>query len=472
MAASLTAGAQPDRLWAEAKQPLGLIETFILIQFLWGALMFLPGAQSFRMYVRALPYLSSLALFAYYYGGRKGYQLPAVGKLVALTLLLLVVNLAHPETQLRPGIAQCLFQLSIVAPVFWAGRAVRNPQLLNRLLLIIFAASSLNALVGLLQVYYPQHFMPPEFSALAQSMSLDYVDALSYTGAGGQKIIRPPGLSDLPGGACVAGMTAGIMGVAFYLRREWRLWVRVFCLAMAGVGMVTLYLTHVRSLFLMMVFALAALCAVVFRRGQRWEGIQIALISLCLVVGSFTWALAIGGDAVAERFFSITDEGLISSVRTNRGHFVEYTLNHLLYEYPLGAGVGRWGMMTVYFSDPQALNAPEPIYVEIQMTGWLLDGGVLMWLFYGAALVAALRYAYRRSVAAADRETTQAARLVFCFLLIIVGVSFAGPAFNTQLGIQFWFLFAALHGSQARPAPRQTWRRGADQKAHGKEPLS
>ncbi|MDQ3804560.1 MAG: hypothetical protein M3416_12095 [Acidobacteriota bacterium] len=472
MAASLTVEARLKRSLVDVKQPVWLIGAFILVQFLWGALMFLPGAQSFRMYVRALPYLSSLALFAFYYGGRKRYQLPAAGKLVTLTLLLLIVNLAHPETQLPPGVAHCAFQLSIVAPVFWAGKGVRSPQLLNKLLLIIFAANSLNALVGLLQVYFPQHFMPPEFSALAESLTSGHVEALTYEGASGQKIIRPPGLSDLPGGAAVAGMTAGIMGVAFYLRREWRLRARLLCLAMAGVGMVTLYLTQVRAFFLMMVFALAALCAVVVRRGQRWEGLQIALISLCLIVGSFTWALAIGGDAVSGRFVSIADEGLISSVRTNRGHFAEYTLNHLLYEYPLGAGLGRWGMMAVYFADPHALDAPEPIHVEIQMTGWLLDGGVLMWLFYGAALAAALRYAYRQSVSAADRETLQAARIVFCFLLIIAGVSFAGPAFNTQLGIQFWFLFAALHGAQARLSPRQTrWQR-ADPAVHGQETLS
>ena len=64
----------------------------------------------------------------------------------------------------------------------------------------------------------------------------------------------------------------------------------------------------------------------------------------------------------------------------------EATVGELLSEFPLGAGVGRWGMMNVYFGNPAAFRA-APIYVEIQLTGWLIDGGIPMWLLYGGAVL-------------------------------------------------------------------------------------
>lgn len=440
-----------------------VVEIFILVQFLWGALLFVPGAQGFRMYVRVLPYAASIALFAFYYGSRKRYHLPTSSKLGVLALVLLVINLVHPETQLKAGLAQCVFQFAIMAPAFWAGKVVQDARFLNRLLWLVFVASAANAVTGLLQIYFPQYLMPPEFSSLAQSMNSRIVEALSYEGAGGQRIIRPPGLSDMPGGAAVAGMMTAIMGLAFSMRREWAMRTRAACLGLAVVGMVTLYLTQVRTLFMMMAVSIVVLCAVVIKRGQRWEGLLLALAGLGAIVGSFVWAVAIGGQSVADRFFSISESGLVNTIYTNRGVFVEHTLTKLLYDYPLGAGLGRWGMMSVYFGEAQAWDA-QPIWVEIQMTGWLLDGGVLMWLFYGGAVASALLYSYRRAVSTGDRELMYAARLILCLNVIIAGTAFAGPAFNTQLGIQFWFMAAALHGAASAKGRRASASASA---AHG-----
>src|SRR4051812_46612632 len=127
MAFSITTAAQVEKASEGYTPPKGLIESFLVIQFLWGVLLFIPGAQTFRPYIRALPYVSSLALFAFYYGGRKHFRPSAMTKLVGLALLLLAFNLAHPQTLLLAGIAQCAFQFCIAAPVFWAGKAVRNP---------------------------------------------------------------------------------------------------------------------------------------------------------------------------------------------------------------------------------------------------------------------------------------------------------------------------------------------------------
>jgi len=424
----------------------GWIEVFVLIQFLSGALFFLPGAQSFRMAIRALPYVASLGLMILYFKRSPLSRLPAGSNFVLLALGLLALNLVHPMTQFQVGLAQCAFQLSIAAPLFWMGKVVRTQARLSRLVWLIFLANALSSGIGLLQVYYPEHFMPPEFSSLALALNPDAVEALTYMGAYGQRIVRPPGLSDLPGGAAIAGMITGVLGIALSVRPGQEKSRRFLCLAMAGVGMVTLYLTLVRSLFIMMLAALAALCVLAAKQGRAAESRLVALASAYLLVGSFFFATSIGGEHVSDRFLGLAEEGFIMSYQQNRGHFVDYTLNELMYEFPLGAGLGRWGMMQVYFGDTDAWWAP-PIHVEIQMTGWLLDGGILMWLFYGGALFVAMRYAYRLAISRSDATLSHLARIVFCFNLMVLGLAMVGPAFNTQLGIQFWFMATALHGA-------------------------
>jgi hypothetical protein len=359
------------------------------------------------------------------------------------------------------GMAQCAFQLSIAAPIFWADRAVRDEKQLRRLLWVIFLSNGLGAMVGLLQTYYPEYFMPSEFSSLALSRNEAAISSLTYVGAGGREIIRPPGLSDIPGGAAVNGMMASLLGIALGLEWNQSRVRRLFCLAMAVIGMVTLYLTQVRSLFLMMLVALFALCVLLIRQGRGAQTTWLLSISVGLVAASFFWAISIGGDQVFSRFLNLAEEGVVYSYQIHRGQFVEYTVSELLSKYPFGAGLGHWGMMAVYFGRYDGPSA-ELIHVEIQMTGWLLDGGVLMWMFYGGAVFAALWFAYRKAATRLRPNLAYLAAIAFSFNLLIAGSAMAGPTFNTQLGMQFWLVTAALFGAAAKPkrmveAPAKGW---------------
>ena len=164
--------------------------------------------------------------------------------------------------------------------------------------------------------------------------------------------------------------------------------------------MTALYLTHVRSLTLVAAASVARVRrACGSARDERWRARSRSRVGVALVVGSYIWALAVGGDAVSDRFSGLADDGVFRVFEDQRGAFIRYTLSELLYQFPLGAGLGRWGMMHVYFGDPTLWQAPA-IHVEVQLTGWLLDGGVPLWLLYGGALVAALRFSYRVAVGA------------------------------------------------------------------------
>jgi len=221
------------------------------------------------------------------------------------------------------------------------------------------------------------------------------------------------------------------------------LW-RAACAASATIGMTALLLTQVRSLSLVAAASLAVFAALRLRQGRTTDALASLGVGAALVVGAFVWAVAVGGDALMDRFSGLVDNGVIHTFREQRGAFLTYTLSELLYQFPLGAGLGRWGMMQVYFGDPTLWQAP-PIHVEIQPTGWLLDGGVLLWVAMGGALVMAVRTSYLVAVHAAG-SLQDAATAIVCLQLTVLCLCLTGPVFNTQLGIQFWAVTGAVLG--------------------------
>jgi hypothetical protein len=428
-----------------ASERWGWLEFFTLVQVLWGVCLFLPGSQAFRTYIRAFPYVASLvAVVACVRATGADALVPGARWLVGVGALL-GVNLLHESTQMAAGLAQVVFQASIAAPAFWAGKMGHGELRLRRVLWLLLIGSLASAGLGVLQVYFPDRFLPPQFSALALSLNPEFVNALSYVGPNGDLIVRPPGLSDLPGGASIAGMTAAILGLAFAFQGGRRFLMHAFCLGSAVVGLTAVYLTQVRSIFLMTMVAMFAFGGIRLRQGRLVQGTWIALVVAAVGLGSFLWATMLGGETVFERFSSIFDTGVVQTYQENRGLFLTYTFGELVYQFPLGAGLGRWGMMQVYFGDPLVWEY-QPIHAEIQPTGWLLDGGVLMWVFYGGALLAALRYSYRVTVHDGG-ELSDLATMVLCIQVVIVGLCFTGPVFNTQLGIEFWLLSAVLYGA-------------------------
>jgi hypothetical protein len=423
----------------------GWPELFIAVQLLWGVVLFLPDVQGYRTYVRALPYVVSGASLMYYFRRETGEPLPRCTKWLLITFALLLLNLLHPTTHLTAGVAQIVFQISIAAPAFWMARAVESQRRLAVLLWVLFLSSLLAAAVGILQVYFPDTFLPSEFSVLARTLNPDTISSLTYVGADGRTIIRPPGLSDNPGGAAVAGMMAMILGLTMVMQRDQRWYLRFVCLVGGAIGMTVLLLTHVRSLALLAAASITFCVVLRFRQGRVMNGAIGAIAGFAVIVGAYLWAVSVGGDAVTDRFRGLVGDGFFRTFDENRGLFIRYTLTELLYEFPLGAGAGRWGMMQLLFGDPTLWQAP-PIHVEIQPTGWLLDGGVPLLLVYIGAILAALRLSYRIAVDGTSHLQDLAAALL-CVQLAIAGLSLSGPTFNTQLGIQFWAVAGALAGA-------------------------
>ncbi len=125
-----------------------------------------------------------------------------------------------------------------------------------------------------------------------------------------------------------------------------------------------------------------------------------------------------------------------------RGVQLNLTFTQLLFDYPFGAGLGRWGMSGAYFGNP----ALPGIWAEIQITGWMIDGGVLMIVLYSGALVSAAASQYRLAMQARYPRIAVCSGVVFAANLGIAAMVFSFTPFVTQIGIQYWFLAGALHG--------------------------
>jgi hypothetical protein len=441
---------------AARSEPWGWLELFVLSQVFWGVLLFIPGSQAFRVYIRAFPYVASLAaLLSCARASGTDAVVPGARWMIAV-MALLVANLVHEETWLTAGVAQVVFQLAIAAPVFWTSRSWITSERLERLILLVFAAHFVSAVLGLLQVYYPATFLPPEFSSLAFKLNPDFLDALSYKGSADRLIVRPPGLTDLPGGAAISGTIAALLGFAFALRRgQSQVWKALF-FGSAAIGITVVYLTQVRSMLLMLFGCMVAMALVRLRQGRVVQSGWIIASAVVLTAGSFVWAGTVGGEALEERYRGIVDSGVLRTYQENRGFFLTYTLEELVFEYPLGGGLGRWGMMSAYFAEPENWRHPS-VHAELQLTGWLYDGGVLMWVFYPIGLFLALRYSYRLATDP-HGALSESAITVFAIQVLLVGLCFTGPVFNSQLGMMFWLTTAMLYGADRTGAIDEWYR--------------
>ena len=63
----------------------------------------------------------------------------------------------------------------------------------------------------------------------------------------------------------------------------------------------------------------------------------------------------------------------------------------------------------------------------------------------GGAIAAGLRASYLVAVHATG-SLQESGTAILCLQLMLLAICLTGPAFNTQLGIQFWALTAALWG--------------------------
>jgi len=379
-------------------------------------------------------------------------------------------------SMLNPGVnsataaaAQFALYLAVLAPLFWISRIRIDLAEMRRVIMLLWGFQVISSVFGVLQVYFPERFQFA-VSTVVQGNGAGYMAMEHFQNAYGEMVFRPMGLTDTPGGAAAAGFFAVLFAAAFFLL-ERRRWMQIVSAGAMLVGMVAIYLSQVRVMLVMeMVCILAFLTLMSWRAarvsnpvlGHRIGNKRLAYLTGLMTlaaVGGFSWAVGVGGTAITDRVNSLTDENPGEVYQKNRGQFLIYTIDEVLPEYPLGAGPGRWGMMSYYFGD-HGDTRNLGLYAEIQWTGWLFDGGIALVLLYTFAIVLAFRVAYKVALNDRSADLATLAALVFAYDVSALAATFDSCFFIGGAGLDFWMLnamlFNAAYHTLRKPASKRT----------------
>ncbi|HXW03948.1 MAG TPA: hypothetical protein VD833_01845 [Vicinamibacterales bacterium] len=426
----------------------GVAEFFVISQTALPALLFLPGTQPYRLPLRVASFAISLALLAWWLTGSARAGRPHPARTWVLAMLVYVGGMVfHPFTSSAlAGAAQLMLYLAVAAPLFWAPSVVRGPDHLARLMALLLVCNGVNASVGVLQVYDPERWMPMEFSRLVTESAFG-LGAVTYMGPNGL-IVRPPGLFDNPGAVAGPGMYAALLGLVFGVSAI-ASWKRLLALAASFAGVAAIYLSQVRVSLVIAVLMLAAYAGILSVQDRGGRAVRFGATAGLLVATTFSFALVLGGESIAERTLTLFERNPISLYSASRGGQLVYTFEELLESYPLGAGLGRWGMIAGYFGGPGNAHVPS-LWAEIQVTGWAIDGGIpLLTLALGALAITLLANA-RVALRDPQPRVRACAAVILAANLGTAALIFSFTPFVTQIGLQFWFLAGALHGVASR----------------------
>ncbi|MFM7438628.1 MAG: hypothetical protein ACKO2V_08475 [Snowella sp.] len=260
--------------------------------------------------------------------------------------------------------------------------------------------------------------------------------------ANGQEVFRPMGLTDVPGGVANAGFFALLFGMVIALKYR-NPFLLIAGVGSGAIGLFCILLSQVRSTLVSLVICLLLVAVILIRTSQFSRLTAMASGVTALFVATFGWAIAVGGTMTLERINTLFAGSAGEVYQQNRGFFLQDTIENLLPQYPLGAGLGRWGMMNAYFGDSQNVDA-QPIWVEIQWTGWLFDGGIPLIIAYVAAILIACYTTYKIAINRNLGDFELWGGLILSYNISCIAILFNYPLFISQSGMEFWLLNMAL----------------------------
>jgi hypothetical protein len=431
-----------------AKAPRwGWLEYFTIAQTLMPTLLFIPGITAVRTATRIAAYLLGLVFWGGVgLSGKKAVttgSFPAQPWLAVASVWLLLSIGGSGAYSLTAAAGHATLYIAILSPAFWAGSAVASPYQLKRVLTLLFICNALSATLGVGQVFYPDRLNPPVIPIMA--LSEEGAGQLWYETADGRKILRPCGLTDTPGAAAPAGAAAALIGLCLALR-PLPLWRRGACLGFAFMGVAVIYYTQVRSALVMLSICLATVTALLMIRGDFRNAGKLVTGGVVMLGAALAWVARTMGSRVFERFGTLVSDNPINIISYNRGVFLADMVTSLG-KYPLGYGLGWWGMVHQAFRNP---NRTSTVWVEVMPQAWAVDGGYPLLIAYGGAVIVAMYDSLRIVLTTEDRELGFWGALVVAQNLASAAACLTFPTFLSPLGMQFWMLAAVLHAASAQ----------------------
>lgn len=446
---------------APRRLPWTWLEWAVLAQTLLPALMFIPGLVAVRSFTKIGSYAVMLLAWWLVAAKPRSASQAEAGRSfaprpwLAAALAWMALSILHPTTNsIVGGIAAVIMALSISSPAFWSGDALIAPRQITRLMLVIFWCNAAGSALGLLQVAAPDTFNPPVIPAL--EMGENNRDIYTYKTEDGREVIRPCGLTDIPGAAGQAGSLTAMLGLCLALRPgAW--WKRAGYLGLSLIGGAVIYATQVRTSLVVQAICVAALVGILAWQGE-WRKAGLIFGGGILVAGlGLFWAAGSIGNVVVQRFATLieSDPGDLYYAQSARGLMLQQAFDTLIWDYPLGAGLSRWGQIHDQFGDKQAGPDTDMIWAEIQINAWILDGGIPLLLLMSTAIGLAMRDTLR-AAGSKDRDVASWAAVVLALNLSVVALCFSFTPFSAPGGVQFWMLAAVVHAAARQVRPKAT----------------
>ena len=428
----------------EGWRPSGLLEWFAVAQTALPALLYLPGNQQSRAGIRAAAFVISVVAFVFWYLDRRTNDRvshPAT-RWLALSVATLAFMLVHPQTESwLAGVAQITLYFAVLCPIYWVPGFVSSRRKLIRVLVILLICNGVNSGVGVLQVYDPARWLPAEFSS---TISRQQIAISTYAGPNGRRVVRPPGLFDTPGAVCGAGTVAALLGLILCLEpMAW--WKRLGALGFAGMGLAAIYLSHVRSSFIVALAMMIAYVGMLAVQKQRRRMVGFLGLAVGMLVLALSFATLLGGASVQDRFMSVFQGDPRDLYAETRGAQLRTAFGEVLSDYPMGAGLARWGTTANVVGTPVS----RQLWAEIQPVAWMLDGGLFLTCFYSLALISALIWEVKLVFKLPDPDDRLWASAVVAANLGTLALVATFVPFATQPGLQYWFLEGLLQGAMA-----------------------
>ena len=165
---------------------------------------------------------------------------------------------------------------------------------------------------------------------------------------------------------------------------------------------------------------------------QKKRAMGFGMLGYGMVVVGLAAATTLGGTSVSERFLTLLEGDPRDLYYRSRGIQVKAAMTDLVAEYPIGAGLGRWGMLSFYYGDSS--SGTPGLFAEVQPHAWVLDGGVPLVALYGLVLIVTLLGDSQLIRSLSDPEDRLAATIVVAANVGTIGLVFTFVPFATAPG--------------------------------------
>src|SRR5260370_17590983 len=177
-------------------------------------------------------------------------------------------------------------------------------------------------------------------------------------------------------------------------------------------------------------------CVLMFIQRERFKATALLGLYGSLLFVAFTFAVGLGGPSVSERCGLVLEDDPFELYYKSRGEQLEEGFSIVLVQYPLGAGLGRWGMVNVHFGDAYNRQSP-PLWAEVQPNAWIIDGGFVLLILYGGALLVSTLQDFRLAAWGEPRLRFLAMALLAANLGTLAPI-FTYTPFTRQIRMHYW----------------------------------